>query len=599
MLVRVNRTTDSVIHRQDTTPVAQGVFILSFTPIPHRIESLVQEAISLAQEAGALPKNDHIQLPAVKASKVGDYASAVAMANAKTLKMKPLDIANTIAAHLPDHALIDKYEVAAPGFINFFLSRQWVLQQIERIISAEDTIFNQDIGQGRRLMVEFVSANPTGPLHIGRSRGAVVGDAIARLMSACGWDVHREYYFNNGGRQMELLGRSMQARYLQALGQDATVPDDGYQGDYLIEMGKALAEAVGDTWQDKDWSAFKLHAEQEIFKIIEATLERLGIRFDLFFNELDLYESNAVFEARDQLVAAGHTYESTVREGADEEEIERAQKKGAEPALWFRSSTFGDREDRVIVRSTGDPTYVLPDIAYHMNKLNRGFDRVINVLGADHFTESQVVKYGLEALGYDSSKVDVVLHQMVFILKHGESVTGSTRKGDIIPLDDIMDETGPDAVRYFLLQRSTDNDITFDLDLAVKQSNENPVFYIQNAHVRCAGIIRQLEERGYAADWDEGADLSLLEDEEYNFVLKMLELPEQLLLAHEGIAPHLLAFWALELARAFHPMYDRVRVLHSDVPEDLAKARMRLYRAAKVIFKRALHLIGMQAPERM
>ena len=572
---------------------------MSFVPIPHRIEAIVKTAVTNAQSANALPADTVANFPAIKPSKMGDYASAVAMANAKVFKKKPLDIANAIAEHLPDNELIDKFEVAPPGFINFWLNTGWVRQQIEAIIAAGDDVFAQNIGEDRPMLVEFVSANPTGPLHIGRSRGAVVGDAIARLMAACGWKIHREYYFNNGGRQMEMLGRSLQARYLQALGENVDLPEDGYQGDYLIDMGKALAAEHNDAWQEHDWEYFKLYAEQEIFKMIDTTLKRLGITFDLYFNELDLYENGAVDETGNKLKAGGYTYDSAVREGADEEEIQKAQEKGAEPATWFRSTAFGDREDRVIIRSNGAPTYVLPDIAYHVNKLDRGFARTINVLGADHFTESQVVKYGLEALGYDASVVDVVLHQMVFILKHGKAVTGSTRKGEIIALDDVLDETGPDAVRYFLLQRSTDNDINFDLDLAVKQSNENPVYYIQNAHVRCAGIIRQLEERGYADDWDNDADLSLLGDEEYAFLLKMLELPEQLVLAHDAIAPHMIAFWALDLARDFHPMYDRVRVLHSEVPEDVAKARMRLYRAAKVVFKRVLTLIGMTAPERM
>lgn len=572
---------------------------MNFTPIPIRIEQLVQVAIQNAQQAGALPATDEVALPPIKPSKVSDYASAVAMANAKAFQKKPLDIANIIADHLPASDLIDKYEVAAPGFINFWLSPRWVRQQVNSIIDAGDAVFTQSIGQGKRVLVEFVSANPTGPLHVGRSRGAVVGDATARLMEACGWDVHREYYFNNGGKQMETLGRSLQARYLQALGDAVEFPEDGYQGDYLIYMGQDLAAEYGDSWRDKAWNDFKLYAETAIFKQIAATLDRIGVHHDRYFNELDLYDSGAVWETRDRLTAANHTYQSAVRENADEEEIERAQRKGDTPATWFRSTTFGDREDRVIVRSNSEPTYVLPDIAYHVNKLERGFDRTINILGADHFTEAQVVKYGLSALGYDANKVDVILHQMVFIVKDGQEIKGSTRKGDIIPLDDVIDETGPDAIRYFLLARSTDNDVTFDLNLAVEQSNENPVFYIQNAHVRCAGILRQVEERGYTPDWDADADLSLLGDEEATFVLKMLEIPEVLRAAHDSLSPYQLAFYTLDLARAFHPMYERVRVLHTEVPEDLAKARLRLYKAAKVVFKRLLTLMGMSAPERM
>lgn len=575
--------------------------VLSFPPIPKRIEALIEQAISVAQHAGDLPTlDDHtvISIP-VKPAKQSDYASPVAMAAAKLFRMKPLDIATAITNHLPSSDMIDRAEVAPPGFINFWLSQTWIRGQVKHIIADGDTVFAQETGQKRPVMVEFVSANPTGPIHIGRTRGAVVGDAIARVLEACGWKVHREYYFNNGGRQMEMLGRSLQARYLQALGQEVVLPEEGYRGDYLIEMAAELKAAVGDTWQDKDWPPFKDYAEVQNFKSIRDTLQRAGVVFDQFFNELDLYENNAVWETRDQLTARGHTYQDIVWEGADDDERAKAEAANAEEATWFRSTAFGDDQDRVIVRGNGDPTYVLPDIAYHVNKLERGFEWIIDVFGSDHFTEAQVVSRGLQALGKEADKIDVVIHQWVHLLKDGEKVGQSTRKGELITLDEIMDEIGPDAIRYFMLSRSTDNDVTLDLDLAVRQSNENPVFYIQNAHVRCAGILRQLDERDYPDNWDEDADLSHLGEEEMAFVLKMLELPEQLQLAHDGLSPHLLAFWALDLARAFHPMYDRVRVLHSDVPDEVAKARLQLYRAAKVVFKRVLSLMGMSAPEQM
>ncbi len=574
---------------------------MSFTPIPQRIEKLLQLAIECAQAAEDLPQlpdKAAISIP-VKAAKQSNYASPVAMASAKLFKMKPFDIATAIVNHLPNVNLLAKAEVAGPGFINFWLNPDWIRAQVNTIIEANADVFSQAIGQSRRVQVEFVSANPTGPLHIGRSRGAVVGDAIARLLAACGWDVYREYYFNNGGRQMELLGLSLKARYEAALGGKSDIPEGGYQGEYLIDMAQALANEVGDSWRSKDWQSFKEYAEAAIFEDIKATLERLGIRFDCYFNELDLYSDGSVKRTQHELKSRGYTYQGITWEGASEEEIERAKKQGTEAAMWFRSTSFGDDQDRVIVRSNGDPTYVLPDIAYHINKLDRGFERVVNIFGADHFTESQVVKRGLQALGRNADAVDVVLHQMVHLIKDGQKIGMSTRKGEIIPLDEVMDETGSDAIRYFLLARSTDNDVAFDLDLAVQQSNENPVYYIQNAHVRCAGILRQVEDRGYPTDWDADADLSLLGDAETEFILKMLDLPDTLLFAHDNLAPHQLAFWALDLARAFHPMYDRVRVLHSEVPEKVARARLRLYRAAKIVFKRVLTLMGMSAPERM
>lgn len=576
---------------------------MSFEPIPQQIETHIQAAITRAQTAGDLPtpsELDGISVPVNRPKKddQGDYAVPVAMALAKPFRMKPLDIANTIQQHLADDDLYERVEVAPPGFINIWLNPRWLQAQVENIIRAGETVFGQNIGQERKVNVEFVSANPTGPVHVGRTRGAVVGDSIARLLEACGWKVHREYYFNNGGRQMMLLGESLRARYLQALGQQAEVPEEGYQGDYLVAMAQKLKDEVSDSWQGKDWQPFKDYAENENFANIKATLKRIGVEFDLFFAELDLYEK-AIWEVQQHLEAGGHLYQAVYREGASEEEIAKAERENAGEATWFRSTAFDDTEDRVLIRSNGEPTYVLPDVAYHVNKIERGFDRIIDIFGSDHFTEAQTVNRALQALGYDVSKIDVVITQWVHLLRGGEQVGMSTRKGEFVALDDLIDEIGSDAIRYFMLARSPDNTLNFDLDLAVKQSNENPVYYIQNAHVRCCGILRQVAERGYADNWDEGADLSLLNEDEMAFVRKLIELPEILVFAHDSLAAHQLAFWALDLARLFHPMYDQYRVLHGDVPDEVAKARLRLYRAAKVVFARVLTLMGMNAPERM
>lgn len=573
---------------------------LSFEPIQNGIVSLIEKAINTAQTVGDLPNSSENppDIP-VKPAKQSNYASPIAMASAKLFKMKPLDIANAIAKHLPTDERIEKAEVSPPGFINFFLNDEWVRKQVEVIITAGDNVFQLDIGRNRKTMVEFVSANPTGPLHIGRSRGAVVGDAVARLLEITGWDVHREYYFNNGGRQMEMLGRTLQTRYLQELGVDAELPEDPYLGEYMIDIAKELQAEIGDSWKSQEWLAFKDYAEKAIFKNIEKTLARLGIKFDLFFNELSLYEDESIWKIRDELDKRGYLYEAITREGASEEEIAKSKREKWEPATWFRSTDFGDTEDRIIVRGNGEPTYVLPDIAYHVNKLERGFERIVDIFGSDHFTEAQTVNRGLQALEKDADKVEVILTQWVHLIKDGEKAKMSTRAGEYETVDDFVDQVSVDAMRYFMLNRSADNTLNFDLDLAVKQSNENPVYYIQNAHVRCAGIIRQLEERGYADDWDEGADLSHLNETELEFVLKMLELPEQLVMAHDNLASHQIAFWALDLARAFHPLYEQSRVLHSEVEEPVAMARMRLYRAAKVIFKRVLLLMGMTAPEQM
>lgn len=575
---------------------------MTFTPIPQRLENLIRQAIVAAQKSGKLPAAD-IALLAVpinrpKKSDQGDYACPAAMALTKTFNLKPLDIAQIIADHLPKDEVLDNVVVVPPGFLNLWINRAWARQQINTILEAGEKVFQQDLGKGRRVMVEFVSANPTGPLHVGRTRGAVVGDGIARLFEMCNWNIHREYYFNNGGRQMMLLGQSIQARYLQALGIDAKLPEGGYEGTYHMDMGQKIAGEVGNTLKDADWSVFKDYAEKEIFRSIEHTLDRIGIHFDLFFPELSLY-GEPVEKVRAELEKRGYLYHSPTRHGAPEEEVAQAKAKNLAPALWFKSTEFGDAEDRIIIRSNGEPTYALPDIAYHVDKLGRGFDLIVDVFGSDHFTEAQTVNRGIQALGLDADKIKVVLTQWVHLMRDGQPVGMSTRKGEIVVLDDLIDEIGADAVRYFMLNRSADATINFDLDLALKASNENPVFYIQNAHVRCAGILRQVEERGYPADWDKDADLSLLGETETAFVLKMLEFPEQLVFAMDNLAPHQIAFWALDLARAFHPLYDEIRVLHTEVPENVAKARLKMYRAAKVVFNRVLTLMGMTAPERM
>lgn len=575
---------------------------MTFTPITLRIANQIEVGIQAAQNAGRLPalSLDDIKITVnrVKKDKPGDYSVPVAMTLAKPMGMKPLDVAQAIYENLPQESLFSKVEVAPPGFLNFWIEPLWLKAQLNTIIESGDRVFQQAIGKGKRVNVEFVSANPTGPLHIGRTRGAVVGDSIARLMEICGYDVHREYYFNNGGRQMMLLGKSLQARYLQALGLEAEFPEDGYKGQDIEAMGKQLATEVGDGWKDKDWLPFKDYAEEKNFEGIRNTLARIGIVMDLYFPELSLYEKD-IWNALERLKDGGFIYKAAVHAGASEDEIASTEEKGMGEATWFRSTQFSDDKDRILVRSNGEPTYVLPDVAYHINKINRGFDLMIDVFGSDHYTESQVVNYCLQALDYDTTKVQVVLTQWVHLLRDGQTIAQSTRKGDAIPLDDLIDEIGADAVRYFMQQRSPDTTLNFDLDLAVKQSNENPVYYIQNAHVRCAGILRQVAERGYPDDWDTDADLTLLGELEIEFIQKMLEFPEIIIFAHDNIVPHQIAFWTLELARAFHPLYDNIRVLHTEVPEPLAKARLRLYRAAKVVFKRALTLMGMTAPEHM
>lgn len=568
--------------------------------LPHAHAKLIEQAIKAAQLAGDLPA---FEIPPIEAhppkkAEQGDYASSIALQLAKPAGRSPLEVATIIERHLPSSEFVGSVEVVKPGFINFRLNETWLRQQINSMIAEGETLFQLEIGKDKRAQVEFVSANPSGPLTIGRSRGAIVGDSIARVLEAAGYTVQREYYFNNAGAQMVNLGNSLRIRYLEALGLPVEIPnkDDKtfYQGDYLIEFAKDMVKEHGSALVEEDWQPFKEYAEKRMFIWIKNTLERVNIRHDNFFNENSLYDSGAIWQICDALKARGYIYESAVREGADSEEAKKA--KSLKPAVWFRSTTMGDDEDRVLVKSDGSPTYTLPDIAYHVNKIERGFDLLVNVLGADHGTQHKVVKYGVKALGLDPSPIHVVIVQMVRAVRDGKEVKMSTRQGVYDTLDDLIDLTSPDVVRYILLQRSPNSHLDFDLDLAVKQSNENPVYYIQNAHVRCAGIFREAQARGLS---DEQADLSQLGEAELKFIRKALELGDHLEMAAVNLEPHKIAFYALELASIFHPIYDTVRALHGDIPLETAKARLRFYRAAQVVFKRLLTLMGMTAPDRM
>lgn len=566
--------------------------------IPHEIAARLGDAIRAAQGAGDLPAFDppNIDIKPPKHANQGDYAASVALALAKSAGMPPLEIANRILKHFTLPTFIASADVAPPGYINLRLDEAWLKNQIEAIIAEGDTLFTLDVGKGKRALVEFVSANPTGPITVGRTRGGVIGDSTARVLEAAGYTVEREYYFNNAGRQMRNLGNSLRLRYLQALGRavDLPVDDSFYQGEYLIEFADELVKEKGDALVDADWQPFKDYAEKRMFDWIKTSLGRIQIKHDVFFNENSLYETGAIWNILEELQERGYVYKAARAESGEGDET--AEDDGKGEAVWFRSTQFGDAKDRVLVKSSGEPTYTLPDIAYHVDKLRRGYDLCVNCLGSDHLVQAQVVKYGVRALGMDDSKLQVIFNQMVKIMRVGKEVRMSTRRGIFDTLDELIDQTSPDAVRYLIGSRSPTNHVLFDLDLAVAQTNDNPVYYIQNAHVRCAGIFREAAACGVS---DEGADISLLGADELRFVRKALELGEVIEAAARTLEAHRVAFYALELAQTFHPIYDSVRVLHSEVPPPLQRARLRFYRAAQIVFKRALMLMGMNAPEYM
>jgi len=567
------------------------------------LEHLITQAIKTAQNNGDFPEFEIPYKPVEppKKEEHGDLAFAT-MELARYAKKSPLDIANTIVANFPETDFIGRIDVVPPGFINVFISKDYLKRQVETIIEEGEDFFQLDIGEGKTAQVEFVSANPSGPITIGHTRNAVVGDSMARLLEVAGYDVQREYYFNNAGNQMIILGNSLMLRYQQAIGMDVDFPEDYYQGEYLVEYAKELADEHGKTLKNKDWEYFKDLAEARMFDWIKNSLDSIDIKHDAFFNETSLFDNNEVWNVLESMRENGHIYEATYWEGADDDEIAEVTEKGYEPAQWFRTTTFGDDKDRVMVKADGVPTYTLPDIAYHKNKLNRNFDLAVNVLGSDHYTEAQVVQWGLRAMDMNPDPIHVIFLQMVRIVKWKEElgeyevVKMSKRAGNFETLDDLIDMTSADAVRYHMLARSPKSQLDFDVDKVVEQSNENPVYYIQNAHVRCAGIFRKADEANVT---DDGADLSLLGEDELNFIRKALELGNIIEQAVENFEPHKIAFYTHELASVFHPIYDNVLVLHSEVPEDVAKARLRFYRAAQTIFHRLLNLMGMSAPERM
>jgi arginyl-tRNA synthetase len=549
----------------------------------HKLAAELTTAIQLAQAANDLPAFEipPVQIERPRDAKLGDYASPVALRLAKPARMAPIKIAQAIVDHLPVLDFLEGASVAPPGFINLTLTEGTVQQVVQDAIEQGNEYGRLNIGHGKSVQIECVSANPTGPIHIGRTRGGVIGDTLARVMRAAGYDVTLEYYYNDAGRQITLLGESTQIRYQQQLGQDVALSDEHYQGEYIIDIAKKLVAEHGDSWLDKPADQFGDVAKASISQWQKETLASIGIIFDVYYNEQSLYETGRVWTAIEELESRGYVY----------------KKEGAQ---WFKSTEFGDDQDRVLVKSTGEPTYRTPDIAYHWHKAQRGFDQVIDIFGPDHHATAPQVLMGVQALGYDTDFVRTLLHQIVNLIKDGQPFKMSTRKGQFVSLDDLVEEVGADPIRYFMISRSANSQIDFDMDLAVEQSDKNPVYYIQNAHVRCAGIFRRWAEAGLPMDADAEADLSLLTHEnELKFLRKAMMLPEVIEQIVKTAEPHHLTFYAYDLASLFHPTYETCRVLHSEVPEPLRLARLRFYRAAQSLFACVLNLMGMRAPEVM
>lgn len=557
--------------------------------IQDRLALLVREAIAAAQQGGGLPAFElptaaSIAVERPKLKEHGDFATPIAMQLVKTIRRNPRQIAEAIAARLPtggDGPIAD-VEVANPGFINLRLADAWVARQVDRVLDEGEHYADPSVGAGRMAQVEFVSANPTGPLTVGHGRGAVIGDTLGNILAAGGYAVTREYYFNDGGLQMKNLAESVRVRARQLRGEEVELPEGYYVGDYITDIARSLLDERGPGIVDADWTVLRDAAVAAIFADIRGTLQRLGVSFDVYFNETSLYDRERpwnVWQVVDELRERGLAYD-------------------AEAAVWFKATAFGADKDRVLVRSSGEPTYRLPDVAYHIDKLRRDFDLLVNVLGADHIAQYPDIKAAVGALGYDADRLHVVTNQFVTLIRDGEVVKMSTRRATYVTLDELIDEVGADAVRYFMINRSPDSQFEFNLNLAREQNDENPVYYIQYAHARTAGILTR-QAPSYHISYDAGADVALLaHPSEIALIKEILRLEETLAACITRLEPQPLAYYAHELAVAFSAFYRDCRVLKpEDVP--LSQARLKLVRAAQIALARALRLMGMRAPDEM
>ena len=548
------------------------------------IRNALLEAVAKAG-FGSLTAED-VDLSVAKQKEHGDLGTNVALKIAPRIKQNPRRVAGLILEHLTLPDGIDKADVAGPGFINFFLGKGILYRSLGEILAQRKDYGRSEHGKGLRTQVEFVSANPTGPLTIGHGRQAVIGDTIARLLEATGHSVTREYYFNDAGRQMRILGDSVRRRYLELAGETVEFPEDYYQGEYIRDIARGvLQEKGGGLREESHLALFQNRAEQAIFSDIKATLNRLGIVFDVFYNEKSLYETGKI---------------DTVIQALRQKDL-AYDKDGA---VWFRTSKLGMDQDRVIVKSTGEPTYRLPDIAYHKDKMDRGFDRVIDIFGADHIATYPDVLAGMKALGYDPSRVTVLIHQFVTLTEGKEKIKMSTRKANFVTLDELMDEVGPDVTRYFFLNRSMSSHLNFDLTLAKTQSDENPVYYVQYAHARICIIIQHARSAGIDPEFAGHVDLRLLAaDEELDLVKILKEFPRETAEAALHFEPHRIPAYLEEVANVYHRFQHTgkvdaaLRVVTDNIP--LTQARIALCQATRIVLANGLSLLGISAPERM
>ncbi|MCK6622536.1 MAG: arginine--tRNA ligase [Calditrichaceae bacterium] len=548
-----------------------------------QFEAYLDQQLKTALKALNYPDIEY-QFDRPKAEAHGDISVNLAMLLAKSLKQNPRQIAQQIVNALSlDSRQIAKVEIAGPGFINFFLAEAGLQARVPEILQGGENYGRFTLGESRPAMVEFVSANPTGPLTVGHGRGAVVGDTVANLLEWSGYKVTREYYFNDAGRQMRVLGDSVRLRYLELLGEKIDFPEDYYQGEYIKDIAAKVLQAHGSVLKESaETDIFKETAVREIFADINRTLESMNVRFDSYFNEMDLYRNGDIDRVIENLKKKNLAYEQ-------------------DGALWFKASQFGLEKDRVIVKSSGEPTYRLPDIAYHIVKFQRQFEIMVDIFGADHIATYPDVLAGLRASGYDSSKVKVLIHQFVTLMEGTEKVKMSTRKANFVTLDELIAEAGGDVTRWFFLMRSMQSHLNFDLKLAKTHSEENPVYYNQYAHARICSILRNAEEKGIRCEGKTGLSASqfapLREKSEFELIKKLLEFPKTVYKCALDYEPHLLPLYLSEVSTAFHKFYTECRVISED--EALTRARLGLCLAVKTVLGNGFRIVGVSAPERM
>jgi len=545
-------------------------------------EKIKDKLKSIIAELGYDDPNFIVQLEEPKDKEHGDYATNCAMQLARVFRKSPRDIANMIIAKFPkEEYYIERIEVAGAGFINFYMNKTYLTEVIKEIIEQDDNYGRTNYGQGLKVNVEFVSANPTGDLHLGHARGAAIGDSLCRILDAAGYNVTREYYINDAGKQINNLALSVICRYEQLFGKDSVMPEDGYYGEDIIDIAKELAKLYGDKYlesSEERYVLFRDFARNFELEKIKRDLAEFNVYFDIWSSERELYRTQKVDKAIERLQEKGYIYEQ-------------------DGAVWFRSTAFGDDKDRVLRKSDGTLTYLTPDIAYHIDKLDRGYDKLIDILGADHHGYVPRLKASIEALTGDSEKLEVLIIQMVRLIKNGEEYKMSKRSGKALTLRDLIEEVGKDAVRYFFAMRSSDSQMDFDIDLATKQSNDNPVYYAQYAHARICSILRLAEEKGFAPTLESQYD-QITSEKSFDLLKKLAEFPKIITVAADKRAPHLITYYINELASVFHSFYNVEKVINEENPSKTTQL-LALVKSTQITLKNALSLIGVSAPEKM